>query len=50
MSPQLPTLHGWLLIGSHLPHLTGALHGALRAPEPLRSLLASATNWLVRNT
>jgi hypothetical protein len=50
MSPQLPTLHGWPLIGSHLPHLTGALHGALRAPEPLRSLLASATNWLVRNT
>jgi serine/threonine protein kinase len=50
MSPHLPTLHGWPLIGSHLH---GALHGALDAPlhgaPPLRGLLSSAANWLVRH-
>jgi Protein kinase domain len=51
MSPHLPTLHGWPLIGSHLH---GALHGALRAPlrsaPPLRGLLSSAASWLFRHT
>jgi hypothetical protein len=50
MSPHLPTLHGWPLIGSHLH---GALHGALHAPlrsaPPLRGLLSSAASWLFRH-
>jgi hypothetical protein len=41
MSPHLPTLHGWPLIGSYrLPRIHGA--------PPLRGLFSSAANWLVR--
>jgi Protein kinase domain len=39
MSPHLPTLHGWPLVG-HLPRLHGA--------QGLRGLISSAANWLIR--
>jgi eukaryotic-like serine/threonine-protein kinase len=46
LSPHLPTLHGWPLIGDlHLP----TLHAALPKPR-LGGLLSSAANWLLRRT
>ncbi len=45
MSPHLPTLHGWPLVGHlHLPKLP-RLHAAPR----LGGLLSSAANWLLRH-
>jgi serine/threonine protein kinase len=49
MSPHLPTLHGWPLVGNlHLPKLP-KLPGLHAAPR-LGSLLSSAANWLLRHT
>ena len=49
MSPHLPTLHGWPLVG-HLPRLHGVpgLHGAPRLPR-LGGLVSSTEDWLLRN-
>jgi len=49
MSPHLPTLHGWPLVG-HLPRLHGVplLHGAPRLPR-LGGLVSSTADWLLRN-
>jgi hypothetical protein len=46
LSPHLPTLHGWPLVG-HLPRLHGipGLHGT----PHLGGLISSTTDWLLRN-
>jgi hypothetical protein len=56
MSPHLPTLHGWPLIGNlhaRLPglHAGPALHAVpgLHAAPRLGGLLSSAANWLLRH-
>ena len=43
MTPHLPSLHGWPLIGSYL-RLNGALNAAPRIPD----VFSSAANWLFR--
>ena len=43
MTPHLPSLHGWPLIGSY-PRLNGALNAAPRLPD----VFSSAANWLFR--
>ena len=43
MTPHLPSLHGWPLIGSYL-RLNGALNAAPRIPD----VFTSAANWLFR--
>ncbi len=43
MTPHLPSLHGWPLIGSYL-RLNGALNAAPRIP----GAFSSAANWLFR--
>ncbi len=43
MTPHLPSLHGWPLIGSYL-RLNGALNAAPRLPD----VFSSAANWLFR--
>ena len=43
MTPHLPSLHGWPLIGSYL-RLNGALNAAPRIP----GVFSSAANWLFR--
>ena len=50
MSPHLPTLHGWPLIGNLHARFPG-LHAApgLRAVPRLGGLLASAADWLLRH-
>jgi hypothetical protein len=53
MSPPLPTLHGWLFSGSHLPKFHGApvFHPRhLHTGSRLSGLLSSAANWLHRHT
>jgi hypothetical protein len=46
MSPHLPTLHGWPLIG-HLKLPT--LHGALPKAPRLAGLVSAAADWLLRH-
>jgi hypothetical protein len=51
MSPHLPALHGWPLVGNlHLPRLP-KLHAAsgLHAAPRLGGLLSSAADWLLRH-
>ena len=43
MTPHLPSLHGWPVIGSYL-RLNGALNAAPRVP----GAFSSAANWLFR--
>ncbi|HJY56452.1 MAG TPA: hypothetical protein VJ418_08725, partial [Streptosporangiaceae bacterium] len=50
MSPHLPALHGWPLIGNLHARLPG-LHAApgLHAVPRLGTLLSSAADWLLRH-
>ncbi|HEV2260164.1 MAG TPA: protein kinase, partial [Streptosporangiaceae bacterium] len=47
MSPHLPALHGWPLIG-HLHARLPGFHASLPRPR-LGNLLSSAANWLLRH-